>query len=105
MPQQWSNWPVLSQCATVRDIMARNLFNGVTDMTCRNCELWDRSAATNKAGRIMRDWAARCTWESVEAIPHSITNGYDYTPRKTGYMCADDGEGCPCFTPLTTAPA
>lgn len=71
-------------------------------MTCRTCKLWDRAAAMDKAGRIHRDSVARCLWQSVEIVPHSVSQGYAYNRVRPMYMCADDGEGCPCHTPLDT---
>jgi len=51
-------------------------------MACKDCELWDKEDAKDKDedGRARRTKPARCLWVSTEL-----------------YVCADDGEDCPCF--------
>lgn len=63
-------------------------------MTCRDCKLWDIESAKDKAGRVRKERAARCLWESTEQWPLSVVNAYRPYP---GYMCAIDGHRCPCF--------
>ena len=68
----------------------------MSEIKCRDCELFDIESAKNKAGRVMRAWAVRCNWKSIEPYPISIFYGEEKRPSPA-YVCADDGENCPCF--------
>lgn len=71
--------------------------------TCRDCKLWDREKAKDKAGRIRRDRAALCLWVSTEAWPHSVNHFANDRPQ-AGYMTAEDGLGCKRFIRNTPEP-
>lgn len=64
-------------------------------MTCRDCKLFDIDAAKDKAGRVRKDRAVRCLWESREQYPVSILAVHGRP--KVGYVTSDMGNGCPCF--------
>lgn len=66
--------------------------------TCKECNLWDIEAAKDKAGRIRKDKMARCLWVSTEIFPLSVFEVFVHR-QKSGYMQAQDGEGCKCFLP------
>lgn len=65
--------------------------------TCRDCKLWNRDEAKDKAGRIRKDRGAKCLWESTEVYPASVREYL--SPRRpiTAYMTAEDGKGCKRF--------
>ena len=69
--------------------------------TCRECKLWDRQAAMDKAGRIRRDRTARCLWASNEVWPLSVDSR---TIRPIpGSMGPLDGNRCQRFIPVARA--
>ena len=73
---------------------------GATDMAkCRDCALWDRERAMDRAGRIRKNRAVRCLWVSTEVLPLSVRKEYHRRPTPS-YMTSEDGAGCPCFIPV-----
>ena len=67
---------------------------------CGTCALWDRDAAKDKMGRVRRDRAARCLWESLEIYPESV-NVENMQPLPRYTMLRDYGEDCKCWAPRT----
>ena len=65
-------------------------------MTCRHCKLYQIETAQDKAGRVHKDWAAPCLWESAEVYPLSVWRPNNNRP-KPGYMTPLQGDKCPCF--------
>lgn len=65
----------------------------INERKCQNCALWDIQSATDKAGRIRKDWPARCLWASSEQWPTSVRD----THPRPGFSCAEWGTDCACF--------
>jgi hypothetical protein len=66
------------------------------DRCCRNCALWDISAAKSVSGRVLSHSFAQCKWKSTEVWPYSARWSVRPIPR---YCTADMGKDCACFTP------
>ena len=63
---------------------------------CRTCAFWDIDNARDRAGRIRKEWSARCLWRSTEVWPVSIAHPDNHRPVPR-FMTADRGQDCPCW--------
>jgi hypothetical protein len=82
--------------------MTSEQVKGHTPGRCRDCTLYDLQAVLSKNGRVLKDMAARCLWESTEVFPASVFAHNSPRP-KPSYMEPNDGAGCPCFISRTGA--
>ena len=72
-----------------------------TARSCRTCALYDLDAVKDRAGRVRKNWVAKCGWET-DAIAESVhvTIVRSFGPGRTlhgGYMPPDGGANCPCW--------
>ena len=71
--------------------------NPIPVQCCATCALFDLDATRDKAGRIRKDWAAKCLWVSAEVYPESV---YRYADRPQAlYMKPRFGITCKAWKP------
>ncbi len=74
-----------------------------TTHSCRTCVLYNLDAAKDRAGRVRKNYVAKCRWEtrviaaSVRRSCGYYSSGSSDRTLRGGYMPPGEGKDCPCW--------